>query len=389
MPEIYSDDRRYLLAVQGDGNVVVYDLQLGVPVWDRWSYEAGGQGPIETHPQPEPHPNPVERKPDPQPTGSLGPQRLIRITDESYPEAVNRGYSYWANTWIDGHGRAYLFCGHVDGVVRFYMIDLATDNGRPVFVNEIGRGTAEGWYWAALPWIYRCDGPRLVRHDPFTGTLTTIFSIEDRFPGCRLHQAHSSDDGQAHSATVQRITSEGAYPKLGTIVWRRGSVHWFASPGALDESQIDKSGDFVVIKEGEDNWIMDLARGNERVIPDADGALGHSDNGDGFMVGEDNISGACVRLDLRTFDRRALFSTWGMGHVSVRGDRVLVSNSTTKALDLIDLRDGAIRTVLPDLPGWNPNDYDTQVRAALSPCGRVASFISNREGRFDLYLLVL
>ena len=38
MPEITSDDGRYVLAVQGDRNVVVYDR--GRPVWDRFSYEA-------------------------------------------------------------------------------------------------------------------------------------------------------------------------------------------------------------------------------------------------------------------------------------------------------------------------------------------------------------
>src|SRR6266550_6255908 len=38
MPEITSDDGRYVLAVQGDRNVVVYDQ--GRPVWDRFSYEA-------------------------------------------------------------------------------------------------------------------------------------------------------------------------------------------------------------------------------------------------------------------------------------------------------------------------------------------------------------
>ncbi len=38
MPEITSDDGRYVLAVQGDRNVVVYDR--GRPIWDRFSYEA-------------------------------------------------------------------------------------------------------------------------------------------------------------------------------------------------------------------------------------------------------------------------------------------------------------------------------------------------------------
>jgi hypothetical protein len=42
--EIQSEDGRYRLAVQADGNSVVYDR--GRPVWDRFSYEAGQDPPI-------------------------------------------------------------------------------------------------------------------------------------------------------------------------------------------------------------------------------------------------------------------------------------------------------------------------------------------------------
>ena len=55
-----------------------------------------------------------------------------------------------------------------------------------------------------------------------------------------------------------------------------------------------KSGRWLVIKEnvdgrnGEDNRIVDVATLGERTFLDEAGAAGHSDNGFGYMVSEDN-----------------------------------------------------------------------------------------------------
>src|SRR5690606_38663166 len=68
----------------------------------------------------------------------------------------------------------------------------------------------------------------------------------------------------------------------------------FEKKGAYDECQVDKSGRYLVIKEnvdgsaGEDNRIIDLQTGAERLLKDEDGAAGHSDLGFGAMVAADN-----------------------------------------------------------------------------------------------------
>jgi hypothetical protein len=314
--------------------------------------------------------------------------RPIQVSNE--PGIVNRGYAYWSQAWLAPDGVAYVFATRNEGPALF-SVDLRTDAAA---VRRLGQlagygGTGEGWYWDRDGGVTLLDGSRMRRVNPLTSEDAVLFDISDRFPGCRLWQAHSSEDGQSHSATVERMVTDGAYPRLGTVVWRGGELQWFPSPGALDESQIDKSGRYVVIKERDDNVIVTLGSDRTRVISDRDGALGHSDCGAGFVVGEDNISGACVQVDLRTLDRRELFRTWSMGHVSVRGDRCLVSNATSRALELIDLRDGSTRTLLSDIPGWEPGNYDTQVRANLSPCGRLAAFVSSMTGRNELYLLVV
>lgn len=334
-------------------------------------------------------PPPVEPPKPPSINGPIAASlrgRVIQVSDED--GILNRGYSYWSQAWVGPDGVAYLFAGHRGGLARFYSVTLRDEP----FIKRLGSlvpyvGEAEGWYFDREGWVYLTEGPRLHRVSPFTGEDRVVFDISAQHPGCRLWQSHSSEDGTVHSATVQRIVSDGPYPRLGTVVFRNGKQEWYPSAGALDESSVDASGEYLVIKEGEDNIIVTLERGDVRMIRDADGAIGHSDCGHGFMVGEDNIAGACVRVDLTTLERRTLYSTWNLGHLSVRGDRVLVSDAEAKSLRLVDLKGRPIGE--PTAHGMVGEGYDYQCHANLSPCGRVAAFVSNRTGRFEMYLVTL
>jgi hypothetical protein len=85
---------------------------------------------------------------------------------------------------------------------------------------------------------------------------------------------------------------------LGCVAYFQdtGESRYFPKKGDYDECQIDKSGRWLVIKEdvdgknAEDNRIIDLQSGNERVLLDPDGAAGHSDSGYGYLVAEDNYN---------------------------------------------------------------------------------------------------
>lgn len=395
MPEITSDDSRYVLTVQSDRNVVVYDR--GRPVWDRWSYEAGQAetSPAETSPAEAPPAFPsIPAAPTVSVPGVLPPGiagRVIQVTSADDGDLVPRMYSYWSNAWIDG-GTAVVFVGHVDGRPRFFRVQLASGSVERLGPRLPYTGTGEGWYWDAAGWIYLCDGPRLRRVNPFDGRDQVVFDISDRLPGGALWQAHSSDDGQVHSATVQQTGGNDTWPKIGTAVYRNGQTDYFPARGVLDESQVTADGAFVIIKEDDDNRIITLATGEERILRDADGALGHSDCGPGIAVGEANLPepGACVLWDLRqplTLDRRrTLFTTWNMGYVALRGGRCLHSDATH--LSLVSLENGERTPVVAH--GCNAgNDYDSRVKANLDPTGRVACYMTNAGGRFDVSLLPL
>lgn len=322
------------------------------------------------------------------PAGPTGPpltHGILRVTDAQDGTLLNRTYSYWPNAVVI-NGRALAFVGHADGRPRFFSVDLATG-----VVDRLGpllsyHGTGEGLYFDADGLIYLCEGPRLRRVNLFTGDDTEVLDISDAHPGCILWQAHSSEDGLAHSATVKRVVSDGPYQAIGTVAVHHGTRHFFGAQGSLDESQIDASGRYLVIKEDDDNRIIDLQTGHETRIANADGAMGHSDCGHGFIVGEDDQIGACVRMNLSDVsDRTVLFGTWNMGHVSVRAGRCLLSDAAH--LSLVGLDGSGVTRLLEH--GMVGSGYDFQVHANLSPCGRVASYVSNAAGRFDLYLAVL
>lgn len=314
---------------------------------------------------------------------------MIQVTDASDGEFVPRQYSYWSNAWI--HGRtAYVFAGHADGQPRFFKVDLVSGN-----VERLGPmigfvGTTEGWSWSSDGWIYLLDGPRLRRVSPFTNEAPTVFDISDTHPGCILWQSHSSDDGQVHSATVKQIVNEGAYPALGTVVFRKGRQEYFPAQGNLDESQITPDGGWLVIKENDDNRIINLDTRETQIIRDADGAVGHSDCGPHLLVGEDNIHGALVKWDLNqplTPGRRVelLSNIWNVGHVSYRAGRCVRSSDTH--LSLVSLDGGGEVPLFAH--GGDVGGYDNQVKANLDPTGRVATYMIHKDGRFDVFLAVL
>jgi hypothetical protein len=182
-----------------------------------------------------------------------------------------------------------------------FSYDKATDQVTkvgPLFdaSSPFSWSTGEGWYWSATrpSALYLNDGPRMRRYDVASRQLETVFDAATEFgPDRALWQMHSSDDDRVHSATLK---SSVTWEALGCLVYREDTreFSFFERTGEFDECQIDRSGRWLVIKEnvdgvnGEDNRIIDVERGGERLFLDQEGAAGHSDAGMGYMVAEDN-----------------------------------------------------------------------------------------------------
>ena len=310
MPLYTTPDGRYTVAWQtpgeGDGNSVLYDrgpdLAIpypGTPIWDRWSYEASLGAP----PSPPPVAPPVLHPPIGESDGSVAASiggGVIRVTDERDGEFINRGYSYWPQAWITGN-LVYVFAGHRDQQPRFFRVDLTTRSIERLgpLLGERYRGEGEGLYWNH-GWVYYIRGMELRRASPFAENDELVFSVEGRYSLlCDLWQAHSSDNGETHSATVRKVLGNGDTEKMGTVVYWQSDQKFFPARGALDESQVDASGGWVIIKEDERNRVIELGTSITQTISNEQGALGHSDCGAAFIVGEDDQRGECVYYDLR------------------------------------------------------------------------------------------
>jgi hypothetical protein len=231
------------------------------------------------------------------------------------------GYSYWRN--INNHAGA-------DTLLIFLGLNRSRGGGGPTLFEYnkltgavVNRGalfasnssfsyaTGEGWYFSAtLPTkLYLNDGPRMRRYDVLSGQFETVFDASTQYGADKyIWQMHSSDDDRVHSATLRR---SGTWEMLGCIVYREDTdqFSYYPKVGDFDECQIDKSGHWLVIKEnvdgqyGEDNRIINVDTGDERLLLDQAGAAGHSDMGHGILVAADNwdnLPNAVKRWDLLT-----------------------------------------------------------------------------------------
>lgn len=250
------------------------------------------------------------------------------------------GYSYWRN--INNHtGSDSLLAfvsldrsrgGSGPTLFEYNKVTRAVTNRGALFASSDSRSyaTGEGWYFSATQptRLYLNDGPRLVRYDVVARTSETVFDAAARYgAGYTIWQIHSSNDDRVHSATLRN--GSGA---VGCMVYKEATQSFtlYSRQGAFDECQIDKGGRYLVIKEnvdganGEDNRIIDLVTGTEKLLLDQNGAAGHSDNGYGTMIAEDNwasVPGAARvwTLDNPTSGFLAYRTTsWSvdLGHVS-------------------------------------------------------------------------
>lgn len=296
-----------------------------------------------------------------------------------------RNYSYWPQ--INNHrgqDHFYVFVGRIGQKPLLFRVTKATNH---VDVVEAlpWEGTGEGWYFSdTRPFdLYVLDGPKILRYNVVTRSIETVAILESKH-GSMLRQAHSSSNDEVHSATASDGNND-----LGSVVFRRGQQRFFPAGDGYDECQVDKSGRYLIIQRTKNNYIPDLDKpGEERVILQNDGAVGHCDVGDGIVIGEDDSSDRwqLVLWDLRTSEpRRVLLrgpALWGdgLGHVALRGNLALVSRPNE--LITVPLDGSQIIThVCPSLmtPPSGVEPYDYQVKANWDALGEYCCWLANNN----------
>lgn len=233
--------------------------------------------------------------------------RITNASDCAGGDCVNyAGYSYWRN--MNNHvGKAsmliFLGLDRQRGGRGPSLYELHKDTGNLVDLgalfpesHRLSWASGEGWYFSATrpTSLYLNDGPRLARYDVITEQMETVFDITEQMgDGFTITQMHSSDNDRVHSATVR---DDQNFQVKGCVAYDENSAgfHFYPITQAFDECQVDRSGEYLIIKanidgkDGEDNLIVTLRTGEERLLRDKDGAGGHSDVGHGYMIAADN-----------------------------------------------------------------------------------------------------
>jgi hypothetical protein len=373
----------------------------------------------------------------------------VRITTASdcsgASDCVNPiGYSYWSNINNHAGSDTMLIVLGLDrrrggGGPTLFTYNKRTGDTRnagPLFSADSAYSwsSAEGWYFSATKptALYMNDGGRMLRYDVLSHTFETVFDAEQFAGNTFIWQMHSSSDDRVHSATLRQ---NGSYEMLGCIVYDEsvGRAAFYAKKGDFDECQVDKSGRWLVIKEnvdgrnGEDNRIIDLRSGEERLLLDPNGAAGHSDLGSGWMIAEDNFNalpGAVRKWDFSmdvTGGQPATvrgqgelvyqLSSWasGIGHITVASAQrptplaaqaACASNAHREDLPRVNeivcfTLDGSLKTLIvaPNLtdlnaPGGGSDDYSRLPKAALDPTGEYLIWTTNAGGsRLDAFVV--
>lgn len=239
------------------------------------------------------------------------------------------GYSYWRTT--NRHVNSPKMLAFVSLVgVGPVLISIDKGSGAverlgPIFDRDL---TGEQMYFSDVhsDLLYYAEGSQLRRRDVLTSAEEVVFDHQRYMSGTVIDQCHSTS-ALVHCGTVKDAST---WLKIGVFVYNEPAKDWrfYEAQGLLDECQLDKTGRWLVVKEGDDNRIIDTQSGDEEyVVLNRDGAVGHSDTGKGYMLGEDDYNeqpGAVVAWDLGVvrpvWQRERMYHTmdWasGMGHLS-------------------------------------------------------------------------
>jgi hypothetical protein len=271
--------------------------------------------------------------------------------------------------------------------------------------------------------VYVAQGSELLRVDVITKAVEVVFNTASYRANTYVWQHHSSDDDLVHSATLRE---NGTWATLGCIVYREDTkaFRFFAPKGGFDECQVDRSGDWLVIKEnvdglnGEDNRIVNLKTFAETNLLDQNGAAGHSDLGFGVLIAEDNWNNLAGAVRAWTLGQSPMVapvvyheSKWrsdGSAHISHtnarRGvalkDEVVCQSTVARGAynrgsEIFCYRlDGSLEVmvvapVMTDLaaPGGG-DDYNKSPKGNLDVTGRYFIWTSNTGGnRLDAFIV--
>lgn len=305
------------------------------------------------------------------------------------------GMSYWRNInqhKDDPHLKVFL---SIDDQINIFTIDKTTLKVIDQKNLEINH-TGEGCYFSAHhSWVlYIPIHSVLYRLNINTGAyINMAWNLTLEGPN-NLWQCHSDYEEMNHSATIK----DPDYKIVGWAVHNEisGLTKYYDLKGEPDECQIDKSGNWLLIKEDDYNRIIYLPTGVERLISNEEGALGHSDIGFDFAMGENDhssIAGALDRIRFNDGSHQLIYSTgiWNMGYVSYTNAKpnelynACCLITTPTELIKVQLSTGEGSVVCSNLT--QSDEYNNRAKANLCSQGEYAVWTAYVDGSLNAYIV--
>lgn len=335
--------------------------------------------------KPTPIPIPTEPISDPIISDPIsGHMSVVRITRDHH-NVSPIGMSYWRN--INQHAGSDILevCLSIDDQLTTFMLEkgsLDVLSERSLGIHHTGEGIHYSRKYSDM--LYYGMGKAYNKLNTKTNASEVVWHS-----GFNLWQCHMDYEEQTFSGTLKDDN--------WNIVGWGVNEQVFPVKHHPDECQIDKSGKWLCIKETINerliNRFIRVDTGAERIIYTEEGAIGHSDCGFGYILGENsfsNVGGAVDLFDMNTGGRRLVWNsgTWNLGYVSCtnarpdKNESFLVSSADGRLI-LVGM-DGSA-THICDLP--ITNDYPIRPKANLCPNGEYAIWTDARSGKLDAYIV--
>lgn len=298
------------------------------------------------------------------------------------------GMSYWRN--INNHSGSdkLLVVLSVNNELVLFTIDKATLGviyQQPLGINHTGEGVYFSAHESNILFIPIND--TLLRFNVVTGEQLPVWISP---AGTYLWQCHSDYYERVHSATLKDSN-------YNMIKWIVSTGQEYEISGEPDECQIDKSGTWLLIKEGNYNRIINLVNDSESIVKNEDGAVGHSDCGFGCVFGENDMSmygGALDMIRYQDLHHELVFTTgiWNLGYFSftnarpgdLTGQKGLITTPNDLIMVELDSNRGGKR-ICSNLT--ESQEYEHRPKANLCPFGQYAVWTAFVGGQIRAYLI--
>ncbi|MFP5264745.1 MAG: fibronectin type III domain-containing protein, partial [Blastocatellia bacterium] len=222
---------------------------------------------------------------------------IMRVTDQNDGAFNVTNYSYWPSFNKDTT-RLYIIAGGQTALYSFDPVNFRISNKRRLFLSNPPTGAvpdAEDAIWSGADpdVILGHDGLKIWAYNVAANAYSLVKDFAGELPAGYISQMSRSIDDNVFAFTLKNASGG----LVGYAAWRRSDNSIYrVDTQNLDEVQVDKSGQYLVVKQdparaaGVEVRVVDLqTRAAEDLMDSApDYAPGHSDNGAGSVVGGDN-----------------------------------------------------------------------------------------------------